>query len=194
MTRITSLSGSQTTPVVCACKTALFASELLVSMGPRPHLSFCAWKTTWLASESLVSIGSSPNLLFLHAKQRLLDQNYKSLWVQDLTLGFCIQNRAFSTRIASLNGSQLSSVVFPDKTATFGSELQVSMGPRPHLSFCACKTAWLAPELQVTLGPSPPLCFCALTTATLWPELIFSMGPRLHLSFCAWKTAWLAEE
>ena len=27
----------------------------------------------------------SPHLWFLHAKQRILDQNYKSLWVPDLT-------------------------------------------------------------------------------------------------------------
>ena len=69
----------------CACKTAWLALELLVSMGPRPHLSFCACKTSWLASELLVSMGPSPHLWFLHAKQRLLDQNYNSLWVPDLT-------------------------------------------------------------------------------------------------------------
>ena len=45
------------------------------------------------------------------------------------------------------------------KTATFGSELQVSMDPIPHLSFCACETAWLATELLVSMGPSPHLWF-----------------------------------
>ena len=48
---------------------------------------------------------------------------------------------------------------FTCKTATFGPELQVSMGPRPHLSFCACKTARFAPELLVSMGPSPHLWF-----------------------------------
>ena len=33
-------------------------------------------------------MGPSPHLWFLHAKQRLLDQIYKSLWVPDLTYGF----------------------------------------------------------------------------------------------------------
>ena len=72
----------------CACKTAWLAPELLVSMGFRLHLSFCAFKTTWLASELLVSMGPSPDLLFLHAKERLFDQNYKSLWVPDFACWF----------------------------------------------------------------------------------------------------------
>ena len=57
--RKTSLYGSQTSPMVFCIQTATLAPELQVSMGPNPHL--------W----------------FLHAKQSLLDQNYKSLWVPD---------------------------------------------------------------------------------------------------------------
>ena len=57
--RFTSLYGSQPSSVVLCIETATLSSELLVSMGPSPHL--------WL----------------LHAKQRLLDLNYKSLWVPD---------------------------------------------------------------------------------------------------------------
>ena len=49
-------------------------------------------------------------------------------------------------------------MVFSFKTAPLAPELQVSMGPRPHLSFCACKTATLASELLVNMGPSPHLC------------------------------------
>ena len=70
-----------------------------------------------------------------------------------------MQNNVISIRITILYGSQPSSVAFPRKTATFGSELQVSMGPRPHLRFFAFKTAPLAPDLQVSMGPSPHLCF-----------------------------------
>ena len=70
-----------------------------------------------------------------------------------------MHNSAFSTRIASLYGSQASSVVFACKTATLGPELQVSMGPRPQLWFFSFKTAPLAPEFQVSLGPSPHLWF-----------------------------------
>ena len=104
-------------------------------------------------------MGPSPHLLFLHAKQRVSDQSYKSLWVPDLTYGFGIQNSDFRTRIARLYGSQPSSAVFAFKTATLPPELLVSMGPRLRLRFFAFKTATLVPELQVSMGPSPHLWF-----------------------------------
>ena len=44
-------------------------------MGPRPHLRFCAFKRATLGPELYVSMGPSPRLRFMHAKQRLLDQN-----------------------------------------------------------------------------------------------------------------------
>ena len=52
-------------------------------MGPSPHLWIYSFKTAALALETLVSMGPSPHLWFLQAKQRLLDQNYKCLWVPD---------------------------------------------------------------------------------------------------------------
>ena len=126
-----------------------------------------------------------------------------------------MQNIVISTWITCLYGSQPSSVVFPCKTATLGPDLQVCMGPRPHLWFsahitsclaldytgssphlwfCACKTAWLAPQLLVSMGSSPHLLFCAFKTATLWQQLHVSMGPRPHLWFSAYKTACLSSE
>ena len=128
-------------------------------MGPRHDLSFCAGTTSCLASELLLSMGPSLHLWFLDTQQQLLGQNNKSLWVPALTCGFCMQYSAFWTRITSLYGSQTSPVVlcmqysvistgmtslygfqpssevFASNTATFGPELQVSMGPRSHLSF-----------------------------------------------------------
>ena len=95
-----------------ACKTATFGAELQVSIGPRPHLSFCACKTAWFAPDSQlsmdssphlwicacktatwgpdlqVSVGPRPHLWFLHAKQRLVDQNNKSLCFPDMTRHF----------------------------------------------------------------------------------------------------------
>ena len=113
-TRITSLYGSQPISVVFAFKTATFGPELYVAIGTRPHPSFWACKTSWLVPEILVSMGHSRHLWFLHAKQRLLDQNYKTL------LG--LDHSVLSTRITSLYWSQLSSVVFACKTETFGPE------------------------------------------------------------------------
>ena len=57
-----------------------------------------------------------------------------------------MQNIVISIRISSLYISQPSSVVFTIKTVSFGSELQVSMGPRLRLLICECKTASLGPE------------------------------------------------
>ena len=187
-------------------------------MCPRHHLSFCACTTAWLAPEIYVSMGRSPYLWFLHAKQRLLEQNYKSLWVPGLTCRLWMQNRDFWTRITNLYWSQIWFVVLcmqnivistrllvsmgpsPDlrfctfKRATLGPELLVSMGPRPRQWFCACKTLCLASELLVSMCPSPHLRFCAFNRATLGQELHVSRGPRPHLAFCACNTAWLATD
>ena len=81
-------------------------------MGSSPHLLFCACKTATLAHELLVSMGPSPHLWFLLAKHRLLDPNNKSLWVPDVT---CMQNSKISIRITSLYGFQHQCVVFACK-------------------------------------------------------------------------------
>ena len=87
-TRITCLYGSQTLSMVFGCTTATFGAELQVSMVPRHDLSVCGFKTAWLASEELVSMGPSLHVWFLDAKQRLLDQNNKSLRVPDKSCRF----------------------------------------------------------------------------------------------------------
>ena len=61
-------------------------------------------------------MGPCPHLRFLHSKERLKDLNYKSLWVPDLTYGF-----------------------FVLKATPLAPELQVSMGPSPHLWFLQAK-------------------------------------------------------
>ena len=106
-TRMTSLYGFQPLSVFfSSCKTVPFGPVLQVCMGPSPHVWFCAFKSATLAHELLVSIGPSPHVWFLNAKQRLLDWNYKALWIEDHTCCFCMQNFDFWTRITSLYGSQ----------------------------------------------------------------------------------------
>ena len=68
--------------------TACLAQEYKDYMGSSLHLCICACKTATLAHELLVSIGPSPHLRFLHANQRLLDQNCMSLWVPEITCDF----------------------------------------------------------------------------------------------------------
>ena len=56
-----------------------------------------------------------------------------------------MQNKVIIIRITSLHGSQTSSVVFACKTATLGPEIQVCIGPRPHLCFfCLQNSAFSA--------------------------------------------------
>ena len=94
-----------------------------------------------------------------------------------------MQNNVISIRNTSLHGSQPSSVVFACKTATFGSELQVPLGPSLKFVAFACKTAIFGPELQVSMGPRPHLWFFAFKTTTLAPKMQVSMGPSPHLWF-----------
>ena len=171
-----------------------FWTSIQVSMSTRHNLSFCACKTAWWAPELPLSLCPSSNLWFLNAKQRILDQNYKSPLVPDLICGFCMQNIDFWTRITSVYGSQTSPVVLCMQNSVISTESLVSIRPSPHLWLCAFKTATLALEWLVYMVSSPHLCFCACKTETLGPDLQVCMGPRPHLSFRACKTSWLAPE
>ena len=135
-TRITCLYGSEPLSIAFGCTTATFGAELQVSMGPRLDLSFCGFKTAWLASEALVSMGPSPHVWFLDAKQRLLDQNNKSLRIPDKSCRFVHGNRNFSTWITSLYVSQPSSVVFACKKRILDQNFMFLWVPSLICSFC----------------------------------------------------------
>ena len=128
-------------------------------MGPRHNLSFCEYQTACLASELLVSMGPSPHVCFLHAKQRLLEQNYKNLCVPALICGFCIHNSAFWTRISSLYGSQTSSVVLSTHNCVLNTRIKRLYVFQPsHVVLCMQNSdfsTWIAS----LYGPSPHLCF-----------------------------------
>ena len=138
--RITCLYGSQPSRVVFGCKTAPFGPNNKSLWVTDITCRFVHAIQRWLAPELLVAMGPYPYLWFLHSKQRLLEPNNKSLRIPDIS---CRRVHAIKacTRITCLYGSQPLSVVFGCKTATFWAELQVSMGPRHDLSFCGCKTA-----------------------------------------------------
>ena len=86
----------------CACKTATLALELLVSMGPRPHLCFLHAKHRLLDQNNKSLWVPDITCRFVHAIQRDYHQNYLSLWIPTLICGFCIQNSDFWTRITNL--------------------------------------------------------------------------------------------
>ena len=151
--RITSLCGSQPSPVVFACKTATLGPELQVSIGPRPHLWFFAFQTGTLAPELQVSIGPSPHLRFLHAKQRLWIRITSLYGSQILPMVFCMQKSDFSTRIYSLYGSQISPVVSCMQNNVINIRITCLYGSQPSSVVFACKTATLGPALRVSIGP-----------------------------------------
>ena len=139
-------------------------------------------------------MGPSPDVWFLDWKQRLLDWNYKALWVKNHTCCFCMQNCDFWTRITNLYGSQTLPVVLCMKNSNYTSRLQFWMGPRPHLRFWALITACLAQEQKNCIGSRPHLWFCACITASLGLELQVSVGPRPNLRIMHAKQRLLAQD
>ena len=128
-----------------------------------------------------------------------------------------MQNGVISIRITSLYGFQPSSVVLECKTATFGQEIQVSMGPCPHQCFVHANRHFWNRITSLYVSQTSPVALCmqnsvisirntgfygsqpssvvfACKTDTFWPELHVSIGLKPHLRFCAWKTACLASE
>ena len=133
--RITSLHGFQTSPVVLCmqnnvisirnaslygtlpssavfeCQTAALGQKLQVSMGPWPHLLFFVFKASTLAPQFQVSMGLSPHLWFLHAKQDFW------IWIKYLFVSqtspmvLWMQNSVISSRKTSLNGTQTSTEI-----------------------------------------------------------------------------------
>ena len=84
-TRITSLHRSRTSPVVLCMQNNVISFRKTSLYASQPSSVVFACKTATLGPELQVSMDPSPHLWFLHSKQRLSDQNYKSLWVPDLT-------------------------------------------------------------------------------------------------------------
>ena len=139
----------------CAYKTAWLAQGVLVSMCSSLHQWFCAFKTAPLAPKLHVSMGPSPHVWFLDAKQRLLDWNYKALWVKNHNCCFCIQNFGFWTRITSLYGSQTWLVILCMYNSVLNIRITSLYGSQPSSVVFAFKTAWLASELLVSMGSRP---------------------------------------
>ena len=116
--RITSLYGSQTSPVVLSMQNNMINIRNTSVYGSQPSSVNFACKTATFGPELQVSMDPSPHLCFLHAKQRLLDQNYKSLM-----------------------GPRLRLLICECKTTCLDPEWRLSVGPNLHLWFCAFKTA-----------------------------------------------------
>ena len=139
--RITSLYVSQTSSVAFVCKTATLGPQLKVSVGPRPHLSFCACKNMVIITRNTSLNGSPTSPVVLCMQNSVIGTRITSLHgSQTSPVVLCMQNWVICIRNTNLYGSQTSPVVLVCKTASFESELQDSMNPRPHLWCFACRT------------------------------------------------------
>ena len=117
-TRITSLYGSLTSPIVFCIQNSDFSTRIVRLYGSQPSSEVYACKTTTFGSELQSLYGSQTSPV--------------ELWMQ---------NSALRSRMTFVYCSQPSSVALCIQNRSLVSELPVSMSPRPHLSFCACKTS-----------------------------------------------------
>ena len=129
----------------CACKTATLGQ---VSVGPKRHLWFSACKTACLASELLVSVGPRPSsvIFSMHITACFWTRMNKSVLVPHLICVFFSFTTAWlCTRLTRLYGFQTSSVVLCIHiTACLMTTInRLSIGSSPHLWFCTCKTPCL---------------------------------------------------
>ena len=139
-TRITSLSGTQTSPMVLCIQNSDFSIRITSLYVTQPSFVAFACKTVTLGPEIQVSIGPRPHLCFFCIQNSDFSTRIASLYMpQTSPVVVCVQNIVISIRNTSLYGSQPSSVVFACKTATLAPELQFSMGPSPHLWFLHAK-------------------------------------------------------
>ena len=132
-TRIASLYVSQTSPVVLSMQKNVINIRITSVYGSQPSSVDFACKTATFGQELQVSKGPSLHLRFLHAKHRLLDLIYKSLWVPDFTCWFLNAKQRLLDQNFKSRWCPAIICGFVQKTATLSSELLVSMGPSPHL-------------------------------------------------------------
>ena len=171
-TRHTSVYGSQTTSVVLSTPNSVLSTRIKRQYGFQPSPVVLFMQTATLALELLVSIVPSSHLWFLHAKQRLLDPNSKSLWVPVITCRFCdcnaarlapellvpmgpspylrfsVQKSDFWSRITRLYGTQTTPVVLCMQERVISTWITSLYGSLPSSVVIACKTANIGPKYK----------------------------------------------
>ena len=157
--RIASLYGSQTSPVILCMQNNVISIRITSLYGSQPSCVVFASKPMWLESELLVSMGPRPHLSWIFSQN-------SDFWIR-ITILYGSQtspmvlNMQNNVSITSLYGSQPSSVVFACKTASFGSELQVSKSPRPHLCFLCVQNSIISTRIaSLYRSQTSPVVLC----------------------------------
>ena len=158
-TRITSLHGSQTSPVVSCMQNNVIRFRNTSFYGPQPSSVVYACKTATLGPELQVSMGPRPHLFFF------IQNSDFSIGITSLygshtaPVVLCMKNGVISTRKTSLQGSQTSPVVLCMQNSVISPRTTSLHVSQTSLLFRECKTMWLGSELLVSMGPSPHLWF-----------------------------------
>ena len=172
-------------------------------MGPRHHLSFCACNTACLSPELLVSMGPHLYLWFLHAKQRLLEQNYKYLCVPPLICDFwfvtstallCNQNGVICTRISSLYWFQPLSVVLCLQNSDFRTRLTSLYGSQTSSVVLSTHNCVLNTRIwrQYVFQPLPVVLCMQKSDFSTWIASFYWSQPSSMFFAC--KTATFGPE
>ena len=104
--------------------------------------------------------GSQASSVVLSTQNCVLHTRIKRLyWFPPSPVVLCIQNSDFRTRITSLCGSQTSPVIFCLQNSMISIRITSLHGSQPSRVVFECKTVTLGPDLQVCMGPIPHLCF-----------------------------------
>ena len=160
-TTIASLYRSQNTSVALCMQNRVISSRITSLYGSQPSFVFFACISATLGQELQVSVGPRPHLWFFAFKRRLEHQNCKSLWVPASSVVLCIHNSAIMTRINSLCGSQSSPVLLYMQNNVISIRPTSLYGSQPSFVVFACKTAAFGPEIQVSLEcQTSPIVFC----------------------------------
>ena len=138
--------GSSAHLQFCAFKTEALGPILHVSMGPRPPLRFYACKTACLASELLLSRVPAIISGFCTQNSDFWTRITSLYGSQISTVVLCMQYSVISTRITSLHGSQTSPVILCKQNSVISIRITGLYGSQPACVVFACKTASFGPE------------------------------------------------
>ena len=172
-TRITSLYGFQTSPVVLCIQNRDFSNE--------------DYKSLWVPD---ITCG------FVHSKQRVYAQELHSVCgSQPSSCGFgACKTTCLASRNTTLNGSQPSSCgfVLAKQRLIRTSELQVSMCPRAHPDVLWMQNGVISIQNYLSLWVPALICGFCMKNSDFWTTITSLYGFQdHHLWFCAFKTAWI---
>ena len=104
--------------------------------------------------------GSQTSCAVLSTHNSVLSTRTKKLyWFQTSPVVLYMQNSDFRTRITSFCGSKTQPVDFHAKQRLLDQNNKSLYLPMHDLSFCSFTRACVASEIQVSMGPSPHLWF-----------------------------------